>query len=104
MRREKETDGFQARKRLSKWDFRRQSEAGRCDFHFANRSKHWRKRQRAAFLYLSFRIICADEANVLIQKDTLCWNQVFGARGYYIEAFDAAEGRYRRVKKIKGAV
>lgn len=44
-----------------------------------------------------------NKANVLIQKDTLCWNQVFGARGYYIEAFDAAEGRYRRVKKIKGA-
>lgn len=39
--------------------------------------------------------------NLLIQKDQLSWNRVYGAKGYYIEVYDKALQQYRRVAKIK---
>lgn len=38
------------------------------------------------------------------QKDTLSWNRVYGAQGYYIDVCDTADGTYRRMASItKGA-
>lgn len=37
----------------------------------------------------------------ILQNDTLSWNRVFGAKGYYIDVYDAAAGTYRREAVIK---
>ena len=41
-------------------------------------------------------------ANTLTQQDTLTWNRVYGASGYYIEAYNAVTGKYTRVAKVAG--
>lgn len=42
-------------------------------------------------------------ANTLMQKDTLSWNRVYGAGGYYIEVYNVLTGKYDRVAKISGS-
>lgn len=37
------------------------------------------------------------------QKSVISWNQVYGAKGYYVEAYDEASKQYRRVAKIKNS-
>lgn len=39
---------------------------------------------------------------ILTQKDTLTWNTVYGAKGYYLEVYNAATKKYNRVAKISG--
>ncbi len=39
--------------------------------------------------------------NILIQKDTLCWNRVYNAGGYYIEVYNSVTKKYTRVAKVK---
>ena len=40
--------------------------------------------------------------NTITQKDVLTWNRVYGAGGYYIDVYNAANGTYERIAKIKG--
>lgn len=39
--------------------------------------------------------------NVVIQKDKLTWNRVYGAKGYYIDVYDYAKKKYVRVAKVQ---
>lgn len=41
-------------------------------------------------------------SSVLVQKDKLSWNRVYGAEGYYLECYDPQTKKYKRIKKIKG--
>lgn len=41
------------------------------------------------------------ETKKLIQKDTLKWNRVYGASGYYIEVYNATTKKYSQVANIK---
>ena len=34
------------------------------------------------------------DRDALVQEDTLSWNRVYGAKGYYIEVYDAEEKEY----------
>lgn len=44
-------------------------------------------------------------SQVIFQKDTLSWNRVYGAKGYYIDVYDAGAKKYRRLGTItKGTV
>lgn len=42
-----------------------------------------------------------QKKNVLTQKDTLAWDRVYGAEGYYIECYNPAKKQYETVAKIK---
>ena len=40
-------------------------------------------------------------ANQIIQKDTISWNRVYGAKGYEIEVYNPVTKKYQRIAKIK---
>lgn len=44
------------------------------------------------------------KTNVLIQKDVISWNAVYGAKGYYVEVYNDATKKYKRVAKIRSKV
>lgn len=41
------------------------------------------------------------DRDALVQEDTLSWNRVYGAKGYYIEVYDAEEKEYVGVGNIR---
>ncbi len=44
-------------------------------------------------------------SKTIFQKDTLSWNRVYGAKGYYIDVYDAGAKEYRRLAAVtKGTV
>ncbi len=40
--------------------------------------------------------------NVIVRKDMLAWDKVYGAKGYYIDVYKPAKKKFKVLKKIRG--
>ncbi len=42
------------------------------------------------------------DKKILVRKDKLAWDKVYGAKGYYIDVYNPAKKKFKTVKRIKG--
>ena len=43
-----------------------------------------------------------QDKKILVRKDKLAWEKVYGAKGYYIDVYNPAKKKFKTVKRIKG--